>query len=62
VDAPHLAVAVEIRCVSFWEAQGVPEPAVALPMATIAELASMAQPTVLWLPLLGFSVTLLGQN
>jgi len=60
VDAPSLAVEVEIRCASFWEAQGVPEPAVSLPMATMAESASMAQPIVLWSPLLGFSVTLLG--
>lgn len=59
MDAPSLAVEVEIRCVSFWEARGVPEPAVSLPLATVAELASVAKPTVLWPPLLGFSVTLL---
>ena len=57
MDAPSLAV--EIRCVSFWEAQGVPQPAVSLPTATMAELANMAQSTVLWPPQLGFSVTLL---
>ena len=60
VDAPSLVAEVEIRCVSFWEAKGVPKPAVSLPTATMAESASMAQPTVLWPPLLGFSLTLLG--
>jgi len=33
MDAPSLAVEVEIRRVSLWEAQGVPTPAVSLPMA-----------------------------
>ena len=60
MDAPSLAVEVEIRCVSFLEARGVPEPAVSLPMAIRVESASMAQLTVLWPPLLGFSATLLG--
>ena len=60
VDAPSLPVEVEIRIVSFWEAKGVSEPAVSLPMATMAGSASMTQPTVLWPHLLGFSVTLLG--
>lgn len=59
MDALRLVVEVEIRCVSVWEAQGVPEPAFSLPMATMTEPASMAQPTVLWPPLLRFSVTLL---